>query len=409
MSSQLQQQQQQTQQQQFRSSTGGVGFGSSNAVSSTNSTASLLQQQIQQLQSLHQQQQQQQQFNPREDFFAGMGGGGSSGMNMNNMSNMMNSNLTVQQQLQQLQQQHQLLNSVMNSMNASNTFGSSSNINSNNMSNNAFNPADPLQRAMQAQQFLQHSRQQQSQQTNPYTTDLMNLRNQQFTSSDFMNAKATSANMYELNQPPVDSDLAAHQQRLKRRRSSMSSNDSAGPLAAKRGGIEHFKLSDPSGMSQFPKKKSQRRSKSFPVKLMTTLMEHPHEDAVAWLPDGKSFVVVHPDAFCDVVLKKTFKECKYASFVRKLHRWGFVRLTSGTGTDCFHHPLFQRHRMDMVSRIICTPRETASANPTKQQQLALEVGQPSLQGVEKFFRGRDQEVGEGQQHSTQSEHHHETV
>jgi len=299
-------------------------------------------------------------------------------------------------------------------------------MNINAMGTNAFNPADFLQRSMQSQQLLQHSRQQQlqqlqpslSQHTNPFTTtDLMNLRSQQLTPSDFVDVnKANPADLYELNKPPgVDSDLATHQQRLKRRRSSMSSNDSVDPLATKTGGLQYFKSSDPSSMlPQLPKKKSQKRSKSFPVKLMTTLMEHPHEDAVAWLPDGKSFVVVHPDAFCDVVLKKAFKECKYASFVRKLHRWGFVRLTSGTGTDCFHHPLFQRHRMDMVSRIVCTPRETtAIADPKKQRQLALEQGQPSLQGVEKFFRGtecfrgREQEVGEGQQDPTPPEHKHE--
>ena len=212
------------------------------------------------------------------------------------------------------------------------------------------------------------------------------------------------------------------QQRLKRRRSSMSSSESISPLrkqgthhsvsgsgalqlkmAADFAALEHDAVAMHQRLSKGidkSGKKSQRRTKPFPIKLMTTLMENPNEDAVAWLPDGKSFVVVNPDIFVENVLKKTFKQCKYASFVRKLHRWGFVRLTSGTGTDCFHHPLFQENRMEMVQRIFCTPREThnikGGENPKQQQviqqQQQLEAGPPSLQGVEKFFRARDETV-----------------
>ena len=79
------------------------------------------------------------------------------------------------------------------------------------------------------------------------------------------------------------------------------------------------------------KKEKKKRAKTFPEKLMHALIEHSDEEAVAWLPDGKSFVIVNPDLFCDDVLSNVFKISKYASFVRKLHRWGFVRLTSGTG------------------------------------------------------------------------------
>jgi hypothetical protein len=41
------------------------------------------------------------------------------------------------------------------------------------------------------------------------------------------------------------------------------------------------------------------------------------DDAVAWLPDGQSCVVVSPDLFCNRVLANVFKESKYASFARK--------------------------------------------------------------------------------------------
>lgn len=125
-----------------------------------------------------------------------------------------------------------------------------------------------------------------------------------------------------------------------------------------------------------------KRAKSFPEKLMQAMMENADEEAVAWLPDGKSFVIVNPDLFCNDVLNKIFKESKYASFVRKLHRWGFVRLTSGTGTDCFHHPQFQRNKRELASKITCAPRGE------KDKDTRSNIKPPSLAGVEKFIRAK---------------------
>ncbi|KAG7366096.1 HSF-type DNA-binding protein [Nitzschia inconspicua] len=135
-----------------------------------------------------------------------------------------------------------------------------------------------------------------------------------------------------------------------------------------------------------------KRKQTFPEKLMQTIMDYGNDETVAWLPDGKSFVVVSPDRFCCDVLSKVFKEAKYASFVRKLHRWGFVRLTSGTGTDCFHHPQFQKNEIELANSIRCMPRGDDKTNPdptvadgsTKTDSAhAL----PSLAGVEKFIKG----------------------
>jgi hypothetical protein len=132
------------------------------------------------------------------------------------------------------------------------------------------------------------------------------------------------------------------------------------------------------------KKEKKKRAKTFPEKLMASMMEFADEEAVAWLPDGKSFVIVNPDLFCDEVLSKVFKESKYASFVRKLHRWGFVRLTSGTGTDCFHHPQFQRNRKEMAGKISCAPR----AGDKESRPNSGNSKPPSLAGVEKFIKAK---------------------
>ena len=74
------------------------------------------------------------------------------------------------------------------------------------------------------------------------------------------------------------------------------------------------------------KKPRKKKAKTFPEKLMQAITSHGEEDAVAWLPDGKSFVIVNDDLFVEQVLGKVFKESKYTSFVRKLHRYVTARV-----------------------------------------------------------------------------------
>ena len=171
--------------------------------------------------------------------------------------------------------------------------------------------------------------------------------------------------------------------------------------------------------AELARRDKKKRSRNFPEKLMAAMIEHDDERAVAWLPDGKSFVIVNPDLFMDEVLRGDFKQAKYASFVRKLHRWGFTRLTSGTGTDCFHHPQFNRNFPEWTSRISCVPMKessrdattavdrTTSAAATKPRAIKHlttkttdvtgvaaagdrgSIGKPpSLAGVERFIRGK---------------------
>lgn len=42
---------------------------------------------------------------------------------------------------------------------------------------------------------------------------------------------------------------------------------------------------------------------------------------VAWLDDGKSFIIRKPDDFTRNVVPKFFKPTKFSSFTRKLYRW----------------------------------------------------------------------------------------
>eukprot|EP00542_Grammatophora_oceanica_P019231 CAMPEP_0194030654 /NCGR_PEP_ID=MMETSP0009_2-20130614/4049_1 /TAXON_ID=210454 /ORGANISM="Grammatophora oceanica, Strain CCMP 410" /LENGTH=484 /DNA_ID=CAMNT_0038670633 /DNA_START=129 /DNA_END=1583 /DNA_ORIENTATION=+ len=306
---------------------------------------------------------------------------------------------------------------------------------------------DPSLLAMQQQRILQMQAQQMQMQQQLMRLQGMNMSGGTSGQGNpggmdaLWKAQAGAANPFfmgnqtPLNQPPnegtfMGSDMLQQVERLKRRRSSGAGGQSMGPdtppqkrptsfmpgmmgnpFGSDIPGMDDRKPSGFGGLGGLgmgqhsapvlPTSSKKRKAKTFPVKFMQALVEHPNEDAVAWLPDGKSFVIVQPDLFVENVLKHMFKECKYASFVRKLHRWGFVRLTSGTGTDCFHHPLFQKDRMDLCQRIVCTPREGSSGSKSssakalqqqqrqQQHQEAQSAGvdkPPSLAGVEKFFR-----------------------
>lgn len=65
----------------------------------------------------------------------------------------------------------------------------------------------------------------------------------------------------------------------------------------------------------------------FPLReqLMKVLSKKENNDVIAWTPDGKSFLIVKPKAFVADILPNHFKQAKYSSFTRKLHRWGFQR------------------------------------------------------------------------------------
>mmetsp|Transcript_13781 Transcript_13781/g.19593 ORF Transcript_13781/g.19593 Transcript_13781/m.19593 type:complete len:240 (-) Transcript_13781:77-796(-) len=46
---------------------------------------------------------------------------------------------------------------------------------------------------------------------------------------------------------------------------------------------------------------------------------------VVWLPDGLGFAILSKQAFTDNILGRYFGRSKFASFTRRLKRWGFVR------------------------------------------------------------------------------------
>lgn len=89
---------------------------------------------------------------------------------------------------------------------------------------------------------------------------------------------------------------------------------------------------------------------------------------IAWLPDGKSFVIRNPDQFTKTVLPNFFKATKFSSFTRKLYRWGFRQVNRGIGPDdpiIFGNEYFQRHNAELMVKM----RSITAAGTRKAQTM----------------------------------------
>ena len=86
---------------------------------------------------------------------------------------------------------------------------------------------------------------------------------------------------------------------------------------------------------------------------MKILSMKKYSHIISWTPDGRSFTIMRPKAFATEILPKFFKESKYSSFTRKLHRWGFQRHLRGAETGSFFNKNFQKGRPDLIDRMTC--------------------------------------------------------
>jgi hypothetical protein len=93
-----------------------------------------------------------------------------------------------------------------------------------------------------------------------------------------------------------------------------------------------------------------------------------HESfCIAWLDDGKSFVIRNPHEFTRSVVPKFFKATKFSSFTRKLYRWGFRQVNRGIGPDdpiIFGNDHFQRDNLELMTQM----RSTTAATIRKQEE-----------------------------------------
>lgn len=132
---------------------------------------------------------------------------------------------------------------------------------------------------------------------------------------------------------------------------------------------------------------------SFPnlqlMSLMKTADKHdPKTFCVAWLPDGKTFIIRDPDEFTRKVLLNFFKATKFSSFTRKLYRWGFRQVNRGIGPDdpiIFGNECFQRDDEELMKNM----RSITAASARKQEKSSLQVAMAQKAQLEEADREKN--------------------
>ncbi|CAB9506998.1 shock factor protein 2 [Seminavis robusta] len=105
--------------------------------------------------------------------------------------------------------------------------------------------------------------------------------------------------------------------------------------------------------SKGDQKKRSSDQMNFPEKLMQLINENMAPDFVTWI-DNEEAISFKTDGFQEHVLDKFFQGLKYDSFVRKLNRWGFRRVTSegiAAGTVAYYHNSFRRAEQDLIKNM----------------------------------------------------------
>jgi len=107
---------------------------------------------------------------------------------------------------------------------------------------------------------------------------------------------------------------------------------------------------------------------------------------VAWMEDGKTFIIRNPDEFTRKVVPKFFKATKFSSFTRKLYRWGFRQVNRGIGPDdpiIFGNENFQRDKMELMANM----RSITAAGQRKNEQKQQEQNFAPVQGMAGMMPG----------------------
>jgi len=130
---------------------------------------------------------------------------------------------------------------------------------------------------------------------------------------------------------------------------------------------------------------------TFPRRLMNILDidNAQFKDILCWLPHGRAFVILDPDALEKEILPRFFKSRYFKSFLRQLSIWEFNRSSisvtnenswkkkkSNTEkvsakTNVFYHPLFLRGRAHLALRMRYVKIKSKANNNSEKQQCTV--------------------------------------
>eukprot|EP00542_Grammatophora_oceanica_P004438 CAMPEP_0194055778 /NCGR_PEP_ID=MMETSP0009_2-20130614/57881_1 /TAXON_ID=210454 /ORGANISM="Grammatophora oceanica, Strain CCMP 410" /LENGTH=454 /DNA_ID=CAMNT_0038704829 /DNA_START=207 /DNA_END=1571 /DNA_ORIENTATION=+ len=154
-------------------------------------------------------------------------------------------------------------------------------------------------------------------------------------------------------------------------------------------GIHNYKALNDVDLPEFVKE--HQATLTFPEKLMLLLTyvdkEYGGEDGkgveqspISWILDGRAFVIRSREELVKHLLPMFFRQAKFASFTRKLYRWGFRQVSMSTDKMgatkremIFGHECFQRDNKPLMSRMrsvtAAGTRRAIAANHLKQQKI----------------------------------------
>eukprot|EP00956_Cyclotella_meneghiniana_P044978 scaffold347037_cov76-Cyclotella_meneghiniana.AAC.2 len=104
--------------------------------------------------------------------------------------------------------------------------------------------------------------------------------------------------------------------------------------------------------------------------LHNMLMKESSKGCVKWLDGLNGFLILDKDRFLEDIMTRYFGDAKYASFTRRLKRWGFNRISKGPNSGGYYHDTFHRNMSfddydDLESDISCS--ESSQVLPPKKR------------------------------------------
>eukprot|EP00566_Odontella_aurita_P009006 CAMPEP_0113529980 /NCGR_PEP_ID=MMETSP0015_2-20120614/2689_1 /TAXON_ID=2838 /ORGANISM="Odontella" /LENGTH=816 /DNA_ID=CAMNT_0000428659 /DNA_START=109 /DNA_END=2559 /DNA_ORIENTATION=- /assembly_acc=CAM_ASM_000160 len=87
---------------------------------------------------------------------------------------------------------------------------------------------------------------------------------------------------------------------------------------------------------------------TFPAKLHDILSRPDLGDVISWLDHGRAWHIIDQTAFVDRVMPHFFTQSKFASFMRQVNGWGFVRVTRGEEANSYYSEFFLRSKRSLA-------------------------------------------------------------
>lgn len=79
------------------------------------------------------------------------------------------------------------------------------------------------------------------------------------------------------------------------------------------------------------------RIQKFPVKLYAILSRQEFSEIITWMPHGRAWKVLKPNAFETLVMPLFFEYSNYHSFNRLVNAWSFRRFSTGPDRGAYYH------------------------------------------------------------------------